>query len=54
MEVRVFLSFENFSANKYTYCRKIDDFCPETDSGTIYRSMKLLYGSGCIVVFVLV
>ena len=54
MEVRVYLSFELFSQSKHTYCRKIDDFDAETDSGFIYRAMKKLYGSGCIVVFVMV
>lgn len=55
MEIKVYLSFDNYNRRKTCYCNRIDVTSGmEIDFGLLLRSMRILYGQKCIVEFLIV
>ena len=52
MEITVYLNHEAYSSRKSVYAARMVVFdSVEIDFSTLLRAMRLIYGSGCIVVF---
>ena len=55
MEIRVYLSIKYFVDGKYVYCRRIEQVDVRfIDYSSIISTMRLLYGSACVVNFICV
>ena len=55
MELKVYLSFKDYQNRKSVFCKRVDVTEGVTvDFGLLLRSMRVLYGSTCIVEFLIV
>ena len=55
MEIKVYLSLSAYSNRKSCFCKRIEtEPGLEIDFGLLLRSMRVLYGRGCIVEFLIV
>lgn len=55
MEIKVYVSLDNYNRRKACYCNRLDvTKGMEIDFGLLLRAMRVLYGSSCIVEFLVV